>query len=151
MRQAHGFTLIELAVSMAIIGILAAIAVPQYRQYTLRPKVAEAFNTLSDLRVRMEQYYQDNRNYGPGGTPPCGLTMPASPQVTFFTYACVLGASDNNQEFTITATSVLGRGMGTSAGAYVYSINQNDVRRSTRVDGTALALNCWVSAPTGAC
>lgn len=151
MRQAHGFTLIELAVSLGVIGILAAVAVPQYRQYTVRPKVAEAFNTLSDLRVRMEQYYQDNRNYGPAGALACGLTMPASPQVTFFTYTCALDATDNNQAFTITASAVAGKGLTNTAGDYAYTINQSDVRRSLTVDATVKNINCWVSVKSGTC
>ena len=65
-RTQRGFTLIELMVTVAIIAVLAAIAVPNYRDYVTRGKLVEASAGLSDARVKMEQYFQDNRTY-PGG------------------------------------------------------------------------------------
>ena len=58
-----GFTLVELMIVVAIIGILASIVVPSYTDYVKRGKAAEATATLADLKNRMEQCFQDNRDY----------------------------------------------------------------------------------------
>ena len=60
---ARGFTLIELLVVIAIIGVLVAIAAPSYADYVRRGRIVEAVTRLSDQRVRMEQYFLDNRRY----------------------------------------------------------------------------------------
>jgi len=49
-----GFTLIELMITVAVVGILAAVAFPSYTNYIRRGKIAEAQSTLSDLRLRAE-------------------------------------------------------------------------------------------------
>jgi prepilin-type N-terminal cleavage/methylation domain-containing protein len=48
----HGFTLIELMIVVAVIGILLAIGVPNYQEYVLRSKLTDALSSLSQLRVR---------------------------------------------------------------------------------------------------
>ena len=63
MRKQSGFTLIELMITVVVVAILAAIAVPSYRDYILRGKVAEATSTLSTLRLGMEKWFSDNRTY----------------------------------------------------------------------------------------
>ena len=63
-RRVGGFTLIELVVAVAIVGILASIAMPSYQAYARRGQLADAFTTLADMRVKMEQWYQDNKFYG---------------------------------------------------------------------------------------
>ena len=63
-RAAAGFTLIELMITVAIVAILASIAMPSYQAYVRRGQLADAFKSLADMRVKMEQYYQDNKFYG---------------------------------------------------------------------------------------
>ena len=65
-----GMTLMELMVAVAIVGILGAVAIPQYRDYVRRGQMTEGISALADYRVKMEQYYQDYRRYGSTGTSP---------------------------------------------------------------------------------
>ncbi len=55
----RGFTLIELMIVVAIIGILASIAIPAYQDYTIRAQVVEAFSLTSELKPSIRDYYKD--------------------------------------------------------------------------------------------
>jgi type IV pilus assembly protein PilE len=156
MRQSKGFTLIEIMVVVAIVAILAAIAIPSYTDYVTRSKLQEATTNLSDLRVRMEQYYLDNRRYSAtaaGGI--CGIpggNTPAVANPRYFTYACAsatLQAGVGDQSYTITATGAAAQGMG----GFVLTINQANTRRTAGVGAgwTVPAADCWVRRKGGEC
>ena len=57
-RAQRGFTLIELMIVVAIIGILAAIAIPAYQDYTIRSKVTELINAAGVCKTSVTEYYQ---------------------------------------------------------------------------------------------
>ena len=59
----HGFTLIELMITVAIVSILAAIAVPAYNGYIKTAKMSEASNNLAALRLAQEEYFLENNEY----------------------------------------------------------------------------------------
>lgn len=101
MKKQSGFTLIEIMITVAIVAILAAVAVPQYQDFVTRGALAEAHAGLGAFRVQMEQYFQDNRNYGTGG---CGISGTAAPVYKYFTHGCVLTAA--GQGYVATATGV---------------------------------------------
>ncbi len=63
-RLQQGFTLIELMIVVAIIGILAAVALPAYQDYTIRAKMSEIILAMSACRTSITEVYQS------GGTPP---------------------------------------------------------------------------------
>ena len=59
MTKTHGFTIIELMIVVGIIGVIASIAIPIYRDYLTRAKVSEAMNLLGGLKNPMVEYYHD--------------------------------------------------------------------------------------------
>lgn len=135
--RSPGFTLIELMVSVAIVAILAAVAIPNYNQYVVRSRITEATGLLAELRLKMEQYYQDNRKYNSTGTT-CGTTLPATGT---FAYTCTA----TTQAFTLTATSQSGKGVGDAAGHYVYTLNESNARATTKYKNVAQSSKaCWL-------
>jgi type IV pilus assembly protein PilE len=146
MKQQRGFTLVELLIVMAILGILTAIALPAYNDYTQRAKLTEAFTALSDFRVRMEQFYQDNRRYDGAGLNGCGV---AAPNSKYFTFVCAPGLAPS-QTYTITATGIANQGLTN----FVYTLNETNVRATTTLGtGWSGAPNaaCWVRRKDGSC
>jgi type IV pilus assembly protein PilA len=81
-RVQQGFTLIELMIVVAIIGILAAIAIPSYQDYTVRTQVSEGPNMLSEVKAAYAEFIA-NRGRLPAGAPAnqsIGIGSPASMQ-----------------------------------------------------------------------
>ena len=62
-RNRKGFTLIELLIVVAIIGILAAVAIPQFAAYRMRGYNSAATSDLKNFKTSMEAYYADNQTY----------------------------------------------------------------------------------------
>lgn len=60
MKKQQGFTLIELMIVVAIIGILAAVAIPAYQDYTTRTRVSEVFSLASAARTNLYDHYASN-------------------------------------------------------------------------------------------
>ncbi len=135
----RGFTLIEVMITVAIIAILASIAMPAYNDYVRRGQMHEAFSNLADLRVKLEQYYQDNRGYGSGtcasATTASWATFPAS---SYFSYACTLGNA--GQSYTLTAT-----GTGGLTTGYVYTLDSDNNRKTTSFKGSSVTKTCWLT------
>jgi type IV pilus assembly protein PilE len=140
MKLQRGFTLIEIMITVAILAILAAMALPQYGDYMTRGQLPEAHAGLGAFRVAMEQYYQDNRNYGPGG---CGVTGASAPNYRYFVHSCTL--TNAGQGYTAKATGASG---GRVAG-FEFTINEQNARATTLAPtgwGTAtMPATCFIT------
>ena len=146
MKRQSGFTLIELMIVVVIIGILAAFALPSYQDYMIRGRIPQATAQLSTLRVQMEQYYQDNRQYTDPTTglaaPPCTLDTTTS---NFFNFSC---AAILAQSYTLQAV-----GKGAMTG-FTFTVTSANVRGSAVVGvsgWTSPATACWVVRKGGLC
>lgn len=61
-----GFTLIELMITVAILGVLSAIAIPAYNGYITTAKMSEAHNNLAAIRLAQEEFFLENNRYFAG-------------------------------------------------------------------------------------
>ncbi len=130
-----GFTLIEVMITVAIIGILAAVALPSYRDYILRGHLTDASNGLATIRAQMERHFQDNRSYATvdSFTTPCAA---AADTRTFNLFVVTCASTPTATAFTLQAA-----GSGAAAG-FTFTVTQADVR------ATSAAPSGWTTCST---
>jgi type IV pilus assembly protein PilE len=149
MHAARGFTLIELMITMVVVAVLAAVALPAYTDYVLRSKLTEAHTHLSDLRVKMEQRFQDARTYA---GQPCAPTGAAAVQIKYFDFSCTDGPDADS--FRIQAAGKAG----TDLAGIAFTVNESNVRATVVTAGSTVANkgyvsnpNCWVTRKGSSC
>jgi type IV pilus assembly protein PilE len=135
--------LIELMITVAIVAILAAVAYPSYVDHVRRSRISEATGLLAMTRVRLEQFYQDNRNYNSTGAA-CGVAMPTASD---FTFSCNWGAGATNQTFLLTATGNAG-----SMSGFAFTVDDANAQRTTDFPGASgLPASCWMKRKGDTC
>ncbi len=140
-RSSCGFTLIELMIVVAIVGILAAVALPAYTDYVVRGRIPDATANLASKRVQMEQFFQDNLTYA--GAPTCSDDTTSS---QYFTFNCSVAGTSS--AFTLQAV-----GKGPMAG-FTYTVDQSNNKATPAVPSGWASHDpdtCWVTKKGGVC
>ena len=131
-----GFTLIELMVAVAIIGILVAVALPSYNDYIVRSRLPEATSALANNRVLMERFFQDNRTY-------LNATACTASSSQYFDFSC--------PTLTANTYTLQAQGKGTAAG-FTFTLDQSGARATTAApSGWVANGNCWTIKKDGSC
>lgn len=133
-KNGLGFTLIELMITVAILGIIASIALPSYFEHVKRTARTEAITALLDAANKQEQYFVDNREY----TSTLTEIGVANPTEHGF-YELKAEVKNNEGTFTITATPVAGPPL-EDDDCKTFSITDTGLRTST---GKVDAKKCW--------
>jgi type IV pilus assembly protein PilA len=111
MRKNEGFTLIELMIVIAIIGILAAIAIPQFSAYRMRSFNAAAEADIRNAATAQEAYYVDHQTYNPNP-----LALIGSQYGLFTTQNVTITGGAGASQYTMTAVHTSGNKTYTLAG-----------------------------------
>lgn len=129
--RSHGFTLIELMIVVAVIGILAAIAYPSYKDYVIRAKRADGKTALLQVQLAQEKYRANHVAYGTLDQIGASHTSPDG----YYTIAIPVGSTLDGTNYTVTAAPTFA-----DIKCGTLGINQAGTKTKT---GTDSVVNCW--------
>ncbi len=136
-KKLAGFTLIELVVVIAIIGILAAIAWPTYLDQIRKSRRSTAKAALLDVAARMEQYYLDNKSYNIANLTSIGLADPyTSPDGGW--YGITAAVTTTPPGYVLTATPTPGLDQVNDTRCATLTFNNKQEKKSTPAGNS-----CW--------
>lgn len=140
-----GFTLIELMITVAIVGILAAVAFPSYQNQIQKGKRAEGKAALLNSASKMERYYSDN-NFFPSNSASCGGGTTSALALAAAGIPVFSGESTTKNAYDITVTFALGAG---SACAQVYTLTATPKNWTDATCGNLSITNTATKGNTG--
>nr|WP_177412062.1 type IV pilin protein [Pseudomonas sp. RW407] len=142
MKKTAGFTLIEMMIVVAIIGILAAIAYPSYQEYVLRGNRSEGQALLNDAAARQERYFAQNNAYvtAQANIARLGMRNTSGTTVTSDSgkYTLTISSPNNSGGYLLTATPQGAQAKDTKCGNL--TLNAMGTRG---VSGSTSVNDCW--------
>ena len=140
-RKILGVTLIELMVVIMIVGIIAAFAIPSYRQYVMRANRTDAKAALLRLAAAQEQFYAQNNTYtnNLAAAPPAGLGMAGTEKGYY--QLNVINADATG--FTVSATPAAASPQLQDGACQTFTITAAGVRTATNSGGADSTAECW--------
>jgi type IV pilus assembly protein PilE len=141
----RGVTLIELIVVMVIVGILAAIAIPSYRQYVIRSQRSDAKDALLALATQQEKFYLQCNTYATGfaAAPNCAafnLQGTNSSKNGWYTLTIPVG---NATSYTILATATAGQNQFQDTACRSFQVTDRGIRTAADDGGADNTADCW--------
>ena len=137
----RGVTLMELLVVIVVLGILASIAFPSYRQYLIRAQRAEAKTALLQVQANQEKFYLNGNTYTDAvdADPPGGLGLSDVTETGKYEITVELG--DDGQSYTATAAPASGGGQEDDTLCGSFTVTDTGVRGNE--DATLTPAECW--------
>ena len=143
MKQNQGFTLIELVIVVAIVGILSAIAMPMYRDYVVRSNRTEAKAGLAVVALAQERYYSVNNTYTSSVAALGSMTVVKSNGETeggYYVVSIVLQSSGS--AYTLNATPQSKAGQNTDK-CNILTLSSTGLKGVSSATSGYTAANCW--------
>lgn len=145
MKNDRGFTLIEIMVVVAIIGILAAVALPSYWNSVMKSRRSSAQSALLDLASREARYYTSNNAYTSDlptlGFPTGTTAVPVPDGVSNHFYDVTATVSTDLSSYTLTAVPAGAQAKDTTC--YTYTYTSVGVRANLDASSKPLLPSCW--------
>ncbi|MBE9610441.1 prepilin-type N-terminal cleavage/methylation domain-containing protein [Chitinilyticum litopenaei] len=136
-RRHSGFTLIELMIVVAIIGILAAIALPLFGQYMNKARRSDATASISGIQQAQERWRANNVSYTSTFT---DLGLSSTSNEGFYTFA-ITGTSGTG--YTVTATAQGKQLADTNCKTLILTVSGGNATKTSKNSSNATSTGCW--------
>lgn len=141
----RGVTLIELVVVIMIVGVLAAVAIPSYRNYVIRSQRSDAKDALLALSTQMEKHYLQCNDYGDtlAPDPDCAAREVQGADVSENGWYDLSIVAPDATGFAVTATAVAGENQAQDLECQSFSVTDRGVRTALNDGGDDNTEECW--------
>lgn len=144
-KRNRGFTLLELMIVVAVIAILTAVAIPNYRQFVLRSHRSEAIIALTEMANLQEKFYSGNNRYiiTSASIAP-SLFYPTATPNSYYLLSAGAPTGGGNQGYTLTATYNGTQTADTACKTFTLdNVGRKAATNSSDATSTAITQKCW--------